>query len=387
LDTQTSQTLLGFIGGLALGPYVHEIGHVLGAKLVSIKVERCVIGVGPILVRWRLGGVSFEIRAVPLSGATYPQPMLRLRKYAQIMFLLGGVAGNLIAALVVIGVSSVLQLRGIAGACIVLTQIFFTIGNLWPRVYRNRGGIASDGLQIWQTIKCRNATPTPAGQIYLSLIRRYDANRDETAIDHPDAASILYFLARPDNSTGEPIRQNLLLLLRSASVSSDHANAEPLLLLEALNLRGLLDHPQAEIEQLLAWSDRANAIASNSAATQEIRAFVLLEAGRREEGRALLDQLEPAQTPAGAMVRQFFLARSEYRTGSHTAARALLAAARPLIDNPKVLLALRDCLRRSIAEIGLPMPDMAPEGVLIQRFRQFVRRSLPWLRQRGPGPA
>jgi regulator of sigma E protease len=60
--------LLAFI--LLIGPliFVHELGHLLAAKLVDVKVVRFSLGFGPALARVRLGETEYRIAPIPLGG-------------------------------------------------------------------------------------------------------------------------------------------------------------------------------------------------------------------------------------------------------------------------------------------------------------------------------
>lgn len=60
--------ILPFI--LLIGPliFVHELGHLLAAKLVDVKVGRFSIGFGPPLVRMHAGETEYCIAPIPLGG-------------------------------------------------------------------------------------------------------------------------------------------------------------------------------------------------------------------------------------------------------------------------------------------------------------------------------
>lgn len=60
--------LLAFI--LLIGPliFIHELGHLLAAKLVDVKVGRFSIGFGPPLLRWRMGETEYCLAPIPLGG-------------------------------------------------------------------------------------------------------------------------------------------------------------------------------------------------------------------------------------------------------------------------------------------------------------------------------
>ena len=49
--------------GLAVSIALHEIGHLVPAKLFGVRVTQYMIGFGPTLVSWRRGGGSIPIIA------------------------------------------------------------------------------------------------------------------------------------------------------------------------------------------------------------------------------------------------------------------------------------------------------------------------------------
>jgi regulator of sigma E protease len=62
------ENLLAFI--LLIGPLIffHELGHLVAAKLVDIKVVRFSIGFGPALLKVRLGETEYCLAPIPLGG-------------------------------------------------------------------------------------------------------------------------------------------------------------------------------------------------------------------------------------------------------------------------------------------------------------------------------
>ena len=60
--------LLAFL--LLIGPliFIHELGHLVAAKLVNVKVLRFSLGFGPALARVRLGETEYRIAPIPLGG-------------------------------------------------------------------------------------------------------------------------------------------------------------------------------------------------------------------------------------------------------------------------------------------------------------------------------
>jgi len=61
-------TLLAFVVALAVLVVVHELGHLVVAKLVGVKVERFSVGFGPIFYRRIWGETEYAISAIPLGG-------------------------------------------------------------------------------------------------------------------------------------------------------------------------------------------------------------------------------------------------------------------------------------------------------------------------------
>jgi len=60
--------LLAFV--LLIGPliFIHELGHLIAAKLVDVKVNRFSIGLGPALLKLRIGETEYVLAPIPLGG-------------------------------------------------------------------------------------------------------------------------------------------------------------------------------------------------------------------------------------------------------------------------------------------------------------------------------
>src|SRR5262249_41149354 len=68
LSTGDGMTIVWFIlliGGLIT---VHELGHLVAARLLDIAVLKVSIGLGPKVVSWRRGGTEYAISAIPFGG-------------------------------------------------------------------------------------------------------------------------------------------------------------------------------------------------------------------------------------------------------------------------------------------------------------------------------
>ncbi|MCY1045272.1 site-2 protease family protein [Corallococcus sp. bb12-1] len=62
---------------LALGALliVHELGHLVAARLLGVRVPRFTVGFGPPLLSFRLGGTQFVLGAIPLGASANLQGM------------------------------------------------------------------------------------------------------------------------------------------------------------------------------------------------------------------------------------------------------------------------------------------------------------------------
>ncbi len=61
-------TLLVAAAGLAAMVAVHELGHLLAARMMGVRVEEFVVGQGPALLNARVGGSSVSVRLLPFLG-------------------------------------------------------------------------------------------------------------------------------------------------------------------------------------------------------------------------------------------------------------------------------------------------------------------------------
>jgi regulator of sigma E protease len=83
---------------------IHELGHLIAAKLCGIPVERFSIGFGPRIAGFRRGETSYWLAAIPFGGYVLPaldeQDFHHVAVRKQIAFALGGPVANVIAAYV-----------------------------------------------------------------------------------------------------------------------------------------------------------------------------------------------------------------------------------------------------------------------------------------------
>lgn len=97
--------IISLIGFAALAMIVHELGHLVAARLCKVAASELGLGVGPRLAGFRLGSIRFNLRAIPvgsfvmLDGTALKERSVR----AQLLVHLGGVIFNLVAGFLTYG--------------------------------------------------------------------------------------------------------------------------------------------------------------------------------------------------------------------------------------------------------------------------------------------
>jgi membrane-associated protease RseP (regulator of RpoE activity) len=97
--------IISLIGFTALALIVHELGHLVAARLCKVPATELGLGLGPRLTGFRLGGIRFNLRAIPvgsfvrLDGARLKEKSVR----AQLLVHLSGIIFNVIAGFLTYG--------------------------------------------------------------------------------------------------------------------------------------------------------------------------------------------------------------------------------------------------------------------------------------------
>jgi regulator of sigma E protease len=105
-------SILLFVGTIALLIFIHELGHLVAAKLVGIPVQEFGIGFPPrMLTLFKAGGTEFTLNWLPLGGFVRPEEredeqapdaMLAAKPINRIIMLIGGPLMNFITALIIL---------------------------------------------------------------------------------------------------------------------------------------------------------------------------------------------------------------------------------------------------------------------------------------------
>ncbi len=90
---------------IALAMIVHEVGHLIAARKCNVHASELSLGLGPRLLSFRLSGVRFSLRLIPLgSFVRLDGDALKDRSIQQQLFVhLGGIALNIVAGLATFG--------------------------------------------------------------------------------------------------------------------------------------------------------------------------------------------------------------------------------------------------------------------------------------------
>jgi membrane-associated protease RseP (regulator of RpoE activity) len=89
----------------ALAMILHELGHLIAARACKVSASEIGLGLGPKLFGFRLAGISFSLRAIPIASfLRMDGTALEARTVPQQLFVhLAGIILNLIAAFLTYG--------------------------------------------------------------------------------------------------------------------------------------------------------------------------------------------------------------------------------------------------------------------------------------------
>jgi hypothetical protein len=335
--------LLGlYVVGLVAASVAHESGHLLCARICSIPVGQFGIGSGPVVLRRRVGGAQLVLRLVPVGGlvmpAVLPDPQ---KRWTMAFFFVGGVLGNIAAigaviALHVAGAAPVV-LYNEAGMPLIVaqagilvgTQLFFIILSLIPhRASLDGRPMASDGLQLLRLLS--------GGFHYAIVLEPYRHSATRLSMTSPASSRIANQLARADRRTSEDARREVWAALRRELVEGGLPAEEEMLVLDALVTDGLIFADPTVRPELDQWSLRALQLGPKVKTLIGSRGAVLVELGRYQEGKQLLETVAFSSdaAPFDALMSQVFLARAAHALGDAALANDLMTKARSAVTNP-----------------------------------------------------
>lgn len=148
---------------LAWGPLivVHELGHVVAARLSGFAVSEFVVGQGPPILRTRVRGARVILRAVPVSGYVMPHSVdgRRARLGMALTYAGGPLAELLLVGLIALALGPDLLSRSdhlgvVAAQSVALAASMGAIMNLLPLP---AGEAVTDGLGMWLSLSLGDA--------------------------------------------------------------------------------------------------------------------------------------------------------------------------------------------------------------------------------------
>lgn len=250
----------------------HELGHALTAWVLGMELGAVVIGHGPVLVRFVLGGVTVRFHAWLLSGRVYlgASTRVRLRARMWLVRLMGPMTN---AALLVVALLWQHRLEAFVGSELVdawcLLNALMLLANLVPAKRVVRGEvIRTDGLALLQIpfMPREELEKVLITGLTLRAGERFERN-DFAGTKHwllraleraPGHETVTMFLAVCHSCTGEPDRSVALLTPLLPGAASRAARQRALLFNE-LAFALLMAHGGSE--QSLEVADRLSATA------------------------------------------------------------------------------------------------------------------------------
>src|SRR5262245_20076066 len=289
----------GWIVGWLVGVLCHEIGHFVGATAAGFPVYRMSWGMGPVLLRRRFNDTWFEIRAHLWHGIVLIDPGLRFRKYASMLFVAGGVLGNLtlLAGLLLFlaAVPVTLPVQD-ALAGVAIAQLSMIAGTLVPTRCKVKGVIyPSDGRQLLDIARERRIDPpSPVALVMTEMLRPYFNGR-EPVLPAPEViARIWRHFGDPERWTRADIRRETDAgLARGLQLGGLPPEVE-LLVLDAVMTNALLFGAPELCSRLDEWSRRALELGPDVPTIRGSYGSGLVELGRDEEGKAVLEPVVAA---------------------------------------------------------------------------------------------
>ncbi len=159
---------------LFLSTVLHELGHILGARIAGLRVFGIEIGHGRTIADFRFAGLRWQFRSLPFGGFAHASPRTSdLYRLRQSVFILGGPVIN--ALLVVVSVAAFSEQEHMHGLITEdlapATMLFFAnatllVYSLWPhKAWTSYGESPNDGLLLWLTWK-QSAEETKEQPVY-----------------------------------------------------------------------------------------------------------------------------------------------------------------------------------------------------------------------------
>jgi len=343
--------IVGFVVGLV----AHEAGHCACAALASMPIKKIRIGVGPVLMRARLGKVELALHALPIGGLVQVEINRTTTRLRLAVFVLGGILANvaLLGLAAWRGASDAAAAPDPATAGFAIGQfglLACSVVPLWNR--RNGLRFPNDAMQLILLLRGRHRID--AHRDYGQLLAHYADGRAPRATD---ASRVLREqMARGGLQADASTRRDIVDTLRRELAKDDMSVEERRLIIDTLVTMALISRDPVFYADLDDWSRQAAELAGASATN--IRGVVLVELGEFAAGKALLGEIAKPDFAtcdpfdmSNRIVTQAFIARAEGGLGDPVGGRRRLDRARQAIRANAIYEVLRPLVDRIDGEL------------------------------------
>lgn len=331
---------------LILSILPHELGHAIVARALGWRVYQIVIGAGKSLFKWRWFGILFDLRSIPLAGATWMTPKdTRWFRVKRFLSMLAGPAVNagLVTAVIVIwqGSLSHFNLDALPNGprLFLLANAAIVIANLWPHQPKTGFGLPSDGKQLLQTLSFRKKTVDQVHALRFAMEAMICRDQgdfagartwcDKGQALYPEDPHLLNLsgITYLDEQNYEQGREVFRKLLAKEKLPA----ATRFMFLNNLAYTDVLSENPALLPEADACSRDALKALPWVAAVVGTRGTVLVALGRYEEGIQLLRKsMQDAENPRNRGENSCHIAIALARTGQWDEARKYLDLAKRL---------------------------------------------------------
>jgi hypothetical protein len=330
---------------------LHEMGHAVAAWALGMRIFGVQVGVGKIAFfkKWR--GTTWDLRWVPAYGSA--SVGYTTRRWFRIKGILMVAAGPVVSLAIILAVAYVfLGNSGISkgfplfphrevevlGTIVLWTQASMLVGSVWPRRLRlYRPGQPNDGLLIFRTLFLteNEIAESLAGTYAKEGELEFNAGKVDEAFDQfslglrqfPTCWILHYtcgacYLAQQKYSAAVDC---FVKALESPQLSSSTQTR----ILDSLACIPLFSGKDEFLQQADGWSLRALEVEPWSLTLKGTRGGVLVELGRIEEGRPLLEDCFKNSTSANdKSISACYFALAASKQGDTQGASNMLELAR-----------------------------------------------------------
>lgn len=283
--------LLGLTIGTIAGIVVHELAHAVAAWLAGFGVRRISIGTGQSLLQVNIRGTEIVLKRSLLSGYVLPRSVPSRPNVALLAFIIAGFLGN--ALLMIFAYAMLRHAYGWVGLFwlgFAWAQAWLIVNNLWPRDTKREGKLAmTDGKLLWLSLHGINAGDYLLQKHFALTLSRYSPSGEPVNARSRVLERIGQILLKGTLTDDERIRE-LYQLLQIEISTGELTVPERLYLTDRIVTYWLLHSPQTHVHEMAELTSEALALSPGAKDIERTHCAVLIEMGRFEEARQLLER-------------------------------------------------------------------------------------------------